>query len=72
MNFRNGWEVRLLDFGQLDAMYELRILLEQASVRRMKDLDCIELNDVLVPIEARWRVRAADRSSDAREVAKLD
>ena len=72
VNFRNGWEVRLLDFGQLDAMYELRILLEQASVRRMKDLDCIELNDVLVPIEARWRVRAADRSSDAREVAKWD
>jgi DNA-binding GntR family transcriptional regulator len=72
VNFRNGWEVRLLDFGQLDAMYELRILLEQASVRRMKDLDSIELNDVLLPIEARWRVRPADRNNDALEVAKWD
>jgi DNA-binding GntR family transcriptional regulator len=72
VNFRNGWEVRPLDFTQLDAMYELRILLEQASVRRMKDLDSIELNDILVPIEARWRVRPADRSSEAIEVAKWD
>jgi DNA-binding GntR family transcriptional regulator len=72
VNFRNGWEVRLLDFGQLDAMYELRILLEQASVRRMKDLDPIDLNDVLLPIEARWRVRPADRNNDALEVAKWD
>jgi DNA-binding GntR family transcriptional regulator len=72
VNFRNGWEVRPLDFAQLDAMYELRILIEQASVRRMKDLDSIELNDVLVPIEARWRVRPADRSSEVVEFAKWD
>ena len=72
VNFRNGWEVRPLDFAQLDAMYELRILIEQASVRRMKDLDSIELNDVLVPIEARWRVRPADRSSEVHEFAKWD
>jgi DNA-binding GntR family transcriptional regulator len=72
VNFRNGWEVRPLDFAQLDAMYELRILIEQASVRRMKDLDSIELNDVLVPIEARWRVRPADRSSEVLEFAKWD
>lgn len=72
VNFRNGWEVRPLDFAQLDAMYELRILIEQASVRRMKDLNSTELNDVLVPIEARWRVRPADRSSEVHEFAKWD
>jgi DNA-binding GntR family transcriptional regulator len=72
VNFRNGWEVRPLDFAQLDALYELRILLEQASVRRMKDLDSIELNGVLEPLESRWRVRPADRCSEAFEVAKWD
>ncbi len=72
VNFRNGWEVRPLDFAQLDAMYELRILLEQASVRRMKELDSTELNEVLMPIEARWRVRPADRSNEAAEFAKWD
>jgi DNA-binding GntR family transcriptional regulator len=72
VNFRNGWEVRPLDFDQLDALYELRILLEQASVRRMKDLDAAGLNDALAPLEARWRVRPADRCRQALEVAKWD
>jgi DNA-binding GntR family transcriptional regulator len=72
VNIRNGWEVRPLDFAQLDALYELRILLEQASVHRMKDLDPIELNEVLAPIEAIWRVRPTDRSHESREVAQWD
>ena len=38
VNFRNGWEVRPLDFDQLDALYELRILLEQTSIQRMEGL----------------------------------
>ncbi len=72
VNFRNGWEVRPLDFVQIDALYELRILLEQASVRRMRDLDPNQLNDVLLPLEDRWCVRPKDRSADASEVAMWD
>lgn len=72
VNFRNGWEVRPLDFAQIDALYELRILLEQASVRRMSDLDADQLNDVLVPLEVRWRVRPKERSTDAIQVALWD
>lgn len=72
VNFRNGWEVRALDFGQIDQLYELRILLEQASVRRMKDLTDEMLDAVLAPLEARWRVSAAARSSEAIEVAIWD
>ena len=34
---RSGWEVKPLNFDQLDALYELRILLEQAAVRRLND-----------------------------------
>jgi hypothetical protein len=37
VNFRNGWEVRPLDFSQQDALYELRILLEQTSVMRRRE-----------------------------------
>jgi DNA-binding GntR family transcriptional regulator len=72
VNFRNGWEVRPLDFAQIDALYELRILLEQASVRRMRDLDAHQLNEVLQPLEARWCVSPKERSSDASEVAMWD
>jgi DNA-binding GntR family transcriptional regulator len=72
VNFRNGWEVRPLDFAQLDALYELRILLEQTSVRRMADLNSDELNALLSPLDARWRVRASDRSSEGMKVAAWD
>ncbi len=72
VNFRNGWEVRPLDFAQIDALYELRMLLEQASVRRLSDLNAHELNDVLSPLESRWCVRPKERSADASEVAMWD
>jgi DNA-binding GntR family transcriptional regulator len=72
VSFRNGWEVRPLDFAQLDALYELRVLLEQASVRRMKDLSPSELDGVLTPLEARWRVPAARRGKEPFEVAVWD
>ena len=72
VNFRNGWEVRPLDFAQIDALYELRILLEQASVHRMSDLDAHQLSDFLLPLEFRWCVRPKERSTDASEVAMWD
>lgn len=72
VNFRSGWEVRPLDFAQLDALYELRILLEQASVRRMSKLTAEELDGVLSPLEATWRVKSADRSVEAVQVAIWD
>jgi DNA-binding GntR family transcriptional regulator len=72
VNFRNGWEVRPLDFAQLDALYELRILLEQASVRRMAELSAEELSEVLSPQEARWGVRPSERSGVGARVAVWD
>src|SRR5580698_7866150 len=72
VNFRNGWEVRPLDFSLLDALYELRILLEQTSVRRMANLSPNELNAVLSPLDAIWQVRPADRCGDHAKVAKWD
>ena len=72
VSLRNGWEVRPLDFAQLDALYELRVLLEQASVRRLKDLSPSELDDVLTPLEARWRVPASQRGKEPFEVAIWD
>ena len=73
INFRNGWEVRALDFDQLDALYELRTLLEQTSVRRMKNLSSKELDAILLPLEAIWQVRPTERSrSDVLQVAAWD
>jgi DNA-binding GntR family transcriptional regulator len=72
VKFRNGWEVRPLDFTQIDELYELRILLEQTSVRSMKSLSTKDLNSILVPLEAIWQVRPSDRSSNISVVAKFD
>jgi DNA-binding GntR family transcriptional regulator len=72
VNFRNGWEVRQLDFVQLDALYELRVLLEQTSVRRMKSLTPAALEKVLSPLDAIWQVPISKRCKDAETVAKLD
>src|ERR1700689_2068989 len=34
---RSGWEVKPLNFEQVDALYELRIVLERAAVKRLGD-----------------------------------
>ncbi len=72
VNFRSGWEVRPLDFEQLDALYDLRILLEQASVRRMENLDDEKLDLILTPLERRWNVPAEEQTTDGRQVASWD
>jgi len=69
---RSGWEVKPLNFEQLDALYELRILLEQASVRRMAVLTPDGLNAALEPLEERWLVSTRKRNTDAAEVSAWD
>jgi len=72
VHFRNGWQVCDLDFTQLDQNYELRILLEQASVRRLEQLSPESLDAVLLPLEAIWLVKLAARSKDTQEVWAWD
>jgi len=69
---RSGWEVKPLDFEQLDALYELRILLEQGAVRRLAALTPEQLNAALAPLEVRWLVSAKKRNADVGEVAGWD
>src|SRR5579872_2423353 len=69
---RSGWEVRPLNFEQLDALYELRILLEQAAIKRLANLSEEQLNASLAPLEARWLVSPKKRGTNAAEVAAWD
>lgn len=69
---RSGWEVKPLNFEQLDALYELRILLEQAAVKRLAALTPERLNAALAPLEARWLVSPRKRSANVAEVAAWD
>lgn len=65
-----GWFVRPIDFGKLEQLYDLRIVLELASVQRLcarsddpPELD--ELKDI-------WLVPAGERLTDARAVGTND
>lgn len=69
---RSGWEVKPLDFEQLDALYELRILLEQGAVRRLAGVTPEQLDAGLAPLEARWLVSPKKRNTNVAEVAGWD
>ena len=65
-----GWFVRPIDFAKLEQLYDLRIVLELASVQRLcaRPEDAPEL-DALKDI---WLVPVAERLTDAREVGAND
>jgi DNA-binding GntR family transcriptional regulator len=65
-----GWYVKPIDFDKLDQLYDLRILLELASVARL----CARSSDApdLDALKAAWLVPAAERLTTMREVGALD
>ncbi len=67
---KSGWFVRPIDFDRLEQLYDLRVVLEIASVTRlcMRSADPPEL-DALKVI---WLVPVAERLSDAREIGAHD
>jgi DNA-binding GntR family transcriptional regulator len=66
---RSGWMVRPLDFALFDQLYDARIVLELAAVRRLCEQECA---DALVPLRDIWLVPVAARLTDERVVAALD
>jgi DNA-binding GntR family transcriptional regulator len=69
---RSGWEVKPLNFEQLDALYELRILIEQAAVKRLATLKPEQFKAALSPLLERWMVSPRKRSTNVSEVADWD
>jgi DNA-binding GntR family transcriptional regulator len=67
---KTGWFVRPIDFGKLEQLYDLRIVLELASIARL----CMRSDDPaeLDALKAVWLVPAAERLSDARAVGAHD
>jgi DNA-binding GntR family transcriptional regulator len=67
---KSGWYVRPIDFVKLEQLYDLRIVLELASLVKL----CASAEDApeLDALKAIWLVPAAERLSDAREVGAHD
>ena len=67
---KSGWFVRPIDFAKLEQLYDLRILLETASVARLCTLP--EQPAALDALKATWLVPAAERLTDGSQVGALD
>ena len=67
---KSGWYVRPIDFARIDQLYDLRIVLETASLVRLaqRSADPPELE----ALKAAWLVPAAERLTDAQRVGELD
>jgi len=65
-----GWFVKPIDFGRLEQLYDLRIVLELASVLRL----CTRTEDPpeLDALKDIWLVPVAERLTDARQVGAND
>lgn len=66
---KSGWTVRAFDFHAFEELYDVRLVLELAAVRRVCELDPMpslaELKDV-------WLVPPEDRLTDVRDIGRAD
>ncbi len=69
VHLRLGWSVRPYDFSQFEDLYDLRLILEEASVVRFCDLS---ERGSLESLKAIWLVPEAERLTDPKEVSSLD
>lgn len=68
--FRSGWRVRPFDFQRFENLYDVRIVLELAAVRRICDL--ATRPGELETLRNAWLVTTAERVRNGRAAATLD
>ena len=67
--FRSGWRVKPFDFQQFEDLYDLRVTLELAAVRKLCEM---AERPELEALKAAWLVPVGERLSEPREVSALD
>ncbi len=67
--FRSGWRVKPFDFGQFENLYDVRVILETAAVRKLCEMpERPPLDD----LKEFWLVPANERLTDGRGVGQYD
>ena len=66
---KSGWSVGALDFDRFDQLYDVRLILELAALRKLCEG---EPSDDLWALKREWLVSARARLSDGKTVAALD
>jgi DNA-binding GntR family transcriptional regulator len=67
---KSGWFVKPIDFAKLEQLYDLRVILELASVARLCSLS--DTPPELEALKAQWLVSPAERLAEPRAVGMLD
>ena len=70
--FRSGWQVRPFDFHHFEELYDVRIVLEMAAVKRLCDREAGETPQLLEDLRGIWMVSPEHYLADGREVSLLD
>jgi len=66
---RSGWQVRPLDFKTLDDLYDVRVIIETAAIRKLCEM---APQPTLDSLHVPWLAARAQWCTDARTVANLD
>ena len=67
--FRSGWRVKPFDFRQFEDLYDVRVILEGAAVRRLCEM---AEQPPLDELKQFWLVAPGERLTDGRGVAQYD
>ena len=69
VSFRSGWQVKPFDFNQFEQLYDVRIVLELAAVKKLCEMEpSANLDD----LKKTWLVKSEDRLEDGPSVCALD
>lgn len=66
---RNGWSVKPFDFGLFEDLYDVRIVLELAAIRKLCDMESAAGLQALADV---WLVPAGERIRDAQVLCEMD
>jgi DNA-binding GntR family transcriptional regulator len=66
---KSGWSVRPLDFARFEHLYDVRVILELAAVRKLSSGD---FGDSLAPLKKIWLIPVKQRLTDWLDVAQRD
>jgi DNA-binding GntR family transcriptional regulator len=66
---KSGWSIRAFDFDYFENLYDLRVVLELAAVRRVCEMDPMP---ALTGLRQFWLVSQDERLTDGKAVAEQD
>jgi DNA-binding GntR family transcriptional regulator len=66
---RNGWSVKPFDFSLFENLYDLRVVLELAAIRKLCEMDSATALETLTDA---WCVPEGERLRDAQAVCEMD